>query len=56
MTAADDSLARAETLKQEWEACARSPYRDFYVASHPGWDQSSAWDQQAGTDAARVLL
>jgi 2-polyprenyl-3-methyl-5-hydroxy-6-metoxy-1,4-benzoquinol methylase len=41
----------ADLLKTSWEERARSDSRDFYVASHPGWDDAERWRQQADVDA-----
>jgi SAM-dependent methyltransferase len=45
----------ASLLQHHWEERARSPSRDFYVASHPGWSDSEAWARQAETDTALFL-
>ncbi|MBM3976658.1 MAG: class I SAM-dependent methyltransferase [Planctomycetes bacterium] len=37
-------------LKSTWETRARSAARDFYVASHPGWNDAAAWERQARVD------
>lgn len=44
-----------DEIKEEWEARARSPLRDFFVASHPGWDDPAAWRRQAASDARLAL-
>lgn len=41
----------AELLKQNWEKRAASDARDFFVASHPGWDQEQHWLEQAEREA-----
>ncbi len=46
---ANDAASR---LKREWEARAQSESRDFFVASHPGWDDSVGWSSQARQDTA----
>jgi SAM-dependent methyltransferase len=40
----------AALLKATWETRAQSAARDFYVASHPGWNDAAAWDRQARID------
>lgn len=45
----------AALLKQSWEERARSKARDFYVASHPGWQDERRWRAQAENDAALML-
>jgi len=42
--------ASVRRLAEAWEARARSAQRDFFVASHPGWDDSQAWQRQAQID------
>jgi SAM-dependent methyltransferase len=49
-----DARGWAELLRENWESFARSPYRDFFVASHRGWDDPEAWRAQADFDAAVV--
>ena len=46
----------ASTLKREWEERARSAHRDFYVASHAGWDDVERWAHQATVDAKMLLF
>jgi SAM-dependent methyltransferase len=50
--AARDEAAR---LRAAWQARGRSAERDFYVASHPGWDDPAGRAAQARLDAALVL-
>lgn len=45
----------AEQLAENWERRARSSSRDFYVSSHPGWDNETKWAQQAGQDVKMIL-
>lgn len=45
----------AERLKQDWESRSRSEYRDFYVASHPGWDDPAHWERRAEADLLQML-
>lgn len=40
---------------REWEERARSPYRDFFVASHRGWNDPLQWERQARIDAGFVM-
>ncbi|HYC76793.1 MAG TPA: class I SAM-dependent methyltransferase [Planctomycetota bacterium] len=42
-------------LRREWEERARSPYRDFFVASHRGWRDADAWRRQAEVDVGHLL-
>jgi SAM-dependent methyltransferase len=42
-------------LKRQWDARARSPARDFFVASIPGWDDPEHWHAQARLDVASLL-
>ena len=42
-------------LKREWDERARSEYRDYYVASHAGWDDPAAWEERAAKDAAMAV-
>lgn len=44
-----------ETLRREWDDRARSPYRNFFVASHRGWRDPARWANQAETDVAHLL-
>lgn len=41
--------------RAEWEARARSRYRNFYVASHFGFDRPEAWERQARADVQALL-
>ena len=52
---ARDSLEWAKLLKREWEARARSPFRDFFVASHQGWDDRKVRERRAAADAEMAL-
>ena len=45
----------ASLIKKSWEERARSPYREFYVASHRGWDSDDVVESQARFDAEVVL-
>ena len=45
----------AHLLKRDWSQRAQSPSRDFYVASHPGWQDSDAWHAQGVNDAGLML-
>ncbi len=44
-----------DRIRREWEARARSPYRDFFVASHRGWQDADAWRHQAEMDVAHLF-
>ncbi len=46
-----DPAEWAALLRTNWEKRARSPSRDFYVASCPGWNDAQRWEQQAESDA-----
>jgi len=50
-----DRQRQARQLGHDWEQRASSPARDFFVASHPGWDVPEQWEKQAAVDAAFVL-
>ena len=52
----DDPLqTEASRQKQAWESRAASPYRDFFVASHHGWDDQAAWSRQAESDVSLLF-
>lgn len=51
----DDAARGAERLRREWEARARSPRADFYIASHPGWRDPEEWERTARADASFIL-
>ncbi len=55
MSADQDVRGWAELLRENWDSFARSRYRDFFVASHRGWDDPETWKAQAEFDAAIVL-
>jgi SAM-dependent methyltransferase len=44
-----------ERIRREWEERGRSPYRDFFVASHRGWRDPECWRIQAEIDVDLVL-
>src|SRR5262245_34043891 len=46
----------AAVLKRDWERRARSPSRDFFVASHPGWNDPVQWAARARIEAGALLL
>ena len=48
-------LRNAGQLRTDWELRAQSSARDFFIASHPGWDVPERWEQQAGVDARFAL-
>ena len=56
MTAPDDKPRRPDTeqdwaklLRSEWDERAASPYRDYFVASDPQWDNPEQMDREART-------
>jgi len=51
----EDPLGWAALLKSNWNQRGESPSRDFYVASHVGWQDSEVWQQQAAGDTAMML-
>lgn len=51
----DDVRRRAERLKDDWERRAQSGSRDFFVASHPGWNDPARWEETAEADVERFL-
>jgi SAM-dependent methyltransferase len=50
-----DARDIARTVKGEWEARARSKDREFFVASHVGWDREEERERQGAADAAAFL-
>ncbi|MEE9394604.1 MAG: class I SAM-dependent methyltransferase [Planctomycetota bacterium] len=50
-----NSESSAKRLKQRWEALAKTERRDYYIASHPGWDDPKIWASRASADAGFVL-
>ena len=47
--------AWAEGQRRDWESYASTKYRDYFVASHRGWDDRERWEAQAVYDASVVL-
>jgi len=45
----------AERLREDWERRSRSAGRDFYVASHQGWDDDARWAEHARGDVDLIL-
>ncbi|MEQ1891737.1 MAG: methyltransferase domain-containing protein [Planctomycetota bacterium] len=45
----------SEVLRETWETLARTSYRDYFIASHRGWDDPETWLAQARFDADIVL-
>jgi SAM-dependent methyltransferase len=45
----------ARLLKSSWSERARSAQRDYYVASHPGWNVPERWLEQAEIDVRTFL-
>ena len=48
-------MDEAGRLKREWDRRGRSPLRDLYIASHPGWDDPEAWRSRAVRDVDLIL-
>lgn len=46
----------ASILKSEWNQRSMSDRANFYIASHPGWQEPDRWSGQAQIDANLVLL
>lgn len=44
-----------EELAENWERRGQSNSRDFYISSHPGWDNEAKWNVQAGHDVKTIL-
>lgn len=51
-----DVRQQAQRLREAWEQRGRSESRDFYVASHPGWDDAERRAAQARLDVAPYIL
>jgi SAM-dependent methyltransferase len=45
----------ARTLKAEWEERSASRSRDFFIASHAGWNVPEEWERQAEADARTMV-
>ncbi len=45
----------AHELATNWEARAALASRDLFVASHPGWNDPTAWEQHAATEVELFL-
>jgi hypothetical protein len=45
----------ASVLRAEWDARARSEFRDHFIASIPNFADPAAWARQAEIDATLVL-
>lgn len=52
----DDAKPAASEIRRLWDERARSPYREFYVASHRGWDDAERAEHQARFDLAALLF
>ena len=50
-----DVRQQAERLRAAWDERGRSESRDFYVASHPGWDDAQRRVAQARFDVAPYI-
>ena len=46
----------AQLLGREWEERARSSSRDFFVASHPGWEDPDTWIRYAKNEIDLFLV
>ncbi len=42
-------------VRQLWDQLAATPWRDFYIASHSGWNDPAAWRAQAIADLGHFL-
>lgn len=51
-----DLHAEARRLATNWEKRARSADRDYYVSSHPGWEQPEVWARQAEIDVEMFMF
>jgi len=51
----DDAPSWAGLLRTNWQQRSASPLRDFYVASHAGWNRRDAWRQQADVDVRTLF-
>ena len=45
-----DADTLSAVLRREWDDRAESEARDFYIASHAGWDEEETWSRQAALD------
>lgn len=50
-----DLETEARRLAANWEKRARSEARDYYVSSHPGWNQPEVWAHQAEVDVTMFM-
>ena len=51
-----DEKPDASDIQRLWDARARSPYREFYVASHRGWDDAERAEHQARFDLVAMFF
>lgn len=51
-----DADAWAALLQRNWEQRSRSRLRDFYIASHRGWNRDAAWRAQAAIDVDTLFF
>ncbi len=51
----DDAPSWADLLRTNWQQRSASHLRDFYVASHPGWNRRDAWRHQADVDVRTLF-
>jgi SAM-dependent methyltransferase len=47
--------AAAARVRAKWDHLARTPWRDFFVASIPNWNDPEAWIRQAANDVNSYL-
>ena len=55
MSEPSDLNSWAKLLKENWEKRSRSDSRDFFVASHPGWQDEETVRRKAKTELDLVL-
>lgn len=55
MSNPSDPQSWAALLKKNWNQRGQSPSRDFYVASHVGWQDKQVWENQAAVDTKLIL-
>src|SRR5262245_6319909 len=56
MTEETDATAWSRILRGEWEARAGSARRDYFIASHVGWDDPATWEAVARRDADAIFV
>jgi SAM-dependent methyltransferase len=45
----------AQRVRETWDLLAATPWRDFFISSHPGWRDATAVHRQALIDAQNYL-